>query len=62
MSKSFPHGTKDLTPLLKEAKAANVDAFMGMVYLMNLSRHWAGDELILIPKRSFNSWTHVDSV
>ncbi|MGD9577979.1 MAG: amino acid ABC transporter substrate-binding protein [Syntrophorhabdus sp.] len=32
MSKSFPHGTKDLTPLLKEAKAANVDAFIGMVY------------------------------
>jgi branched-chain amino acid transport system substrate-binding protein len=32
MSKSFPHGTKDLTPLLKEAKAANVDAFVGMVY------------------------------
>jgi branched-chain amino acid transport system substrate-binding protein len=32
MSKSFPHGTKDLTPLLKEAKAANVDAFIGLVY------------------------------
>ncbi len=32
MSKSFPHGTQDLTPLLKEAKAANVDAFVGMLY------------------------------
>jgi len=32
MNKSFPHGTKDLSPLLKEAKAANVDAFIGMVY------------------------------
>jgi branched-chain amino acid transport system substrate-binding protein len=32
MNKSFPHGTKDLTPLLKEAKAANVDALIGMVY------------------------------
>ena len=32
MSKSFPHGTKDLTPLLKEAKAANVDAFLAFVY------------------------------
>jgi branched-chain amino acid transport system substrate-binding protein len=31
-SKSFPFGTKDLTPLLKEAKAANVDAFIGIVY------------------------------
>jgi branched-chain amino acid transport system substrate-binding protein len=32
MSKSFPHGTKDLTPLLKDAKAANVDAFLAFVY------------------------------
>lgn len=32
MNKSFPHGTKDLSPLLKEAKTANVDAFIGMVY------------------------------
>jgi branched-chain amino acid transport system substrate-binding protein len=31
-SKSFPFGTKDLSPLLKEAKAANVDAFLGLVY------------------------------
>jgi branched-chain amino acid transport system substrate-binding protein len=31
-SKSFPFGTKDLTPLLKDAKAANVDAFIGIVY------------------------------
>lgn len=31
-TKSFPFGTKDLTPLLKEAKAANVDAFLGIVY------------------------------
>lgn len=31
-AKSFPHGTKDLTPLLKDAKAANVDAFLGFVY------------------------------
>jgi branched-chain amino acid transport system substrate-binding protein len=32
MSKSFPLGTKDLIPLLKDAKAANVDAFLGMIY------------------------------
>jgi len=32
INKSFPHGTKDLSPLLKEAKTANVDAFIGMVY------------------------------
>lgn len=32
MSKSFPHGTKDLTPMLKDAKAANVDGFLGFVY------------------------------
>ncbi|MGA3174441.1 MAG: amino acid ABC transporter substrate-binding protein [Syntrophorhabdales bacterium] len=32
MSKSFPHGTKDLTPLLKDAKAANVDAFLAFLY------------------------------
>jgi branched-chain amino acid transport system substrate-binding protein len=32
MSRSFPHDTKDLTPLLKEAKAANVDAFLGLLY------------------------------
>jgi branched-chain amino acid transport system substrate-binding protein len=32
MAKSFPFGTKDLSPLLKEAKAANVDAFLGFVY------------------------------
>jgi branched-chain amino acid transport system substrate-binding protein len=32
MSKTFPHGTKDLVPLLKEAKAANADAFVGMLY------------------------------
>lgn len=31
-NKSFPLGTKDLTPLLKDAKAANVDAFIGFVY------------------------------
>jgi branched-chain amino acid transport system substrate-binding protein len=31
-AKSFPHGTKDLTPMLKDAKAANVDAFLGFVY------------------------------
>lgn len=31
-AKSFPHGTKDLTPLIKEAKAANVDAFLGFLY------------------------------
>ncbi len=31
-AKSFPHGTKDLTPLLKDAKAANVDAFLGFLY------------------------------
>jgi branched-chain amino acid transport system substrate-binding protein len=31
-SKSFPHGTKDLTPLIKEAKTANVDAFIGFLY------------------------------
>jgi branched-chain amino acid transport system substrate-binding protein len=31
-AKSFPHGTKDLTPLIKEAKAANVDAFIGFLY------------------------------
>jgi branched-chain amino acid transport system substrate-binding protein len=30
--KSIPFGTKDLTPLLKDAKAANVDAFLGFVY------------------------------
>lgn len=32
MSRSFPHDTKDLTPLLKEAKAADVDAFLGLLY------------------------------
>jgi branched-chain amino acid transport system substrate-binding protein len=32
MSKSFPLGTKDLIPLLKDAKAANVDAFLAMIY------------------------------
>lgn len=32
MSRSFPHETKDLTPLLKEAKAANADAFLGLLY------------------------------
>jgi branched-chain amino acid transport system substrate-binding protein len=31
-TKSFPFGTKDLTPLLKDAKAADVDAFLGFVY------------------------------
>ena len=31
-AKSFPHGTKDLVPMLKEAKVANVDAFVGFVY------------------------------
>lgn len=31
-SKSFPLGTKDLSPLLKEAKAANVDAFCCFCY------------------------------
>jgi branched-chain amino acid transport system substrate-binding protein len=31
-AKSFPFGTKDLTPLLKEAKAADVDAFLAFVY------------------------------
>ncbi len=31
-SKSFPFGTKDLSPLLKEAKAADVDAFLAFVY------------------------------
>jgi branched-chain amino acid transport system substrate-binding protein len=31
-SKSFPLGVKDLSPLLKEAKAANVDAFAGFLY------------------------------
>jgi branched-chain amino acid transport system substrate-binding protein len=32
MNKSFPLGTKDLTPLLKDAKAADVDAFLAMIY------------------------------
>jgi branched-chain amino acid transport system substrate-binding protein len=32
MVKSFPFGTKDLSPLLKEAKAADVDAFLGFIY------------------------------
>jgi branched-chain amino acid transport system substrate-binding protein len=31
-AKSIPFGTKDLTPILKEAKAANVDAFIGLLY------------------------------
>ena len=31
-AKSFPYGTKDLTPLLKDAKAANVDGFLAFVY------------------------------
>jgi len=31
-AKRYPHGTKDLTPLLKDAKAANVDAFLGFLY------------------------------
>ncbi len=31
-AKSFPHGTKDLTPMLKDAKASDVDAFLGFVY------------------------------
>lgn len=31
-ARSFPHGTKDLIPQLKEAKTANVDAFLGFVY------------------------------
>ncbi|MBN2402793.1 MAG: amino acid ABC transporter substrate-binding protein [Spirochaetes bacterium] len=31
-AKSFPFGTKDLTPMLKDAKAANVDAFLGFLY------------------------------
>ncbi len=30
--KSIPLGTKDLIPILKDAKAANVDAFIGLVY------------------------------
>ncbi len=32
MKKSFPPGTKDLSPLLKEAKALNVDAFVAACY------------------------------
>jgi len=32
MYKSFPPGTKDLAPLLREAKALNVDAFLSMSY------------------------------
>jgi len=32
MYKSFPPGTKDLAPLLREAKAKNVDAFLSMSY------------------------------
>ncbi|HUT66938.1 MAG TPA: amino acid ABC transporter substrate-binding protein [Dehalococcoidales bacterium] len=32
MYKSFPPGTKDLSPLLREAKALNVDAFLSMSY------------------------------
>ena len=32
MYKSFPWGTKDLSPLLREAKALNVDAFLSMTY------------------------------
>ncbi|MCL6478387.1 MAG: amino acid ABC transporter substrate-binding protein [Peptococcaceae bacterium] len=32
MTKSFPLGTKDLSPLLKEAKTLGVDAFIGFVY------------------------------
>jgi branched-chain amino acid transport system substrate-binding protein len=31
-ARSIPFGTKDLTPILKNAKAANVDAFLGFVY------------------------------
>lgn len=43
MNKSFPFGTKDLSPLLKEAKAANADAFLGFVY---------PDESFLITKQA----------
>ncbi|MBA7679491.1 hypothetical protein ES703_87788 [subsurface metagenome] len=32
MYKSFPPGTKDLSPLLREAKALEVDAFLSMSY------------------------------
>jgi len=32
MYKSFPWGTKDLAPLLREAKEKNVDAFLSMSY------------------------------
>jgi branched-chain amino acid transport system substrate-binding protein len=32
MKKSYPMGVKDLSPLLKQAKAANVDAFIGFSY------------------------------
>ena len=32
LNKSFPMGAKDLTPLLKEAKAANVDALVSPIY------------------------------
>jgi branched-chain amino acid transport system substrate-binding protein len=34
-AKSFPLDMQDFTPLLKEAKAANVDAFMGFLYPQN---------------------------
>ena len=34
-AKSFPLDMQDFTPLLKEAKAANVDAFAGFLYPQN---------------------------
>src|SRR5512143_3586169 len=34
-AKSFPLDMQDFTPLMKEAKAANVDAFMGFLYPQN---------------------------
>jgi branched-chain amino acid transport system substrate-binding protein len=46
MTKSFPFGTKDLSPLLKEAKAADVDAFLGFVY---------PDESFLVTKQAMEA-------
>ncbi|MCL6478386.1 MAG: amino acid ABC transporter substrate-binding protein [Peptococcaceae bacterium] len=43
MVKSFPLGAKDLSPFLKEAKALNVDAFIGFTY---------PDETMLITQQS----------
>lgn len=40
MLKSYPPNAKDLSPLLKEAKAANVDAF--------IAHSWAADTMLLL--------------